>query len=362
MLDILFVDDDQNILRGLKRSFWVQRDVWSMRFASGAAAALAMIDDRAPDVVITDLRMPEVDGASLLHEIRTRAPGAIRIVLSGHAEDAAMIRAQGAAHRMAAKPCSNDALKAEVDQALALRRRLAQAGTVAGSLRDAGLMAPAAPFTDLSAVLQRKGFQPSDLGGLVDRYPELRAALEAATARVGERAPPERLAAEAGATIFFVLCAGVSVLDAAPQGLGATPETWAARRLARAAHRRAAAWARHVNAPAEMLEGAAAILLLTPIGSIARRIAGDGPIGLSGAVLVGNWGLPDLLVEGLLCCDAPSAEALRPDKRFALAHAAFTAERIAAEGAGAATLDIAYLERSGLDAGLDALLGQAGGE
>ena len=78
---ILFVDDERNILQGLQDLLRKQRKQWDMSFALGAHAALDELA-RAPfDVVVTDMRMPGMDGAELLARIKDRYPSVARIVL-----------------------------------------------------------------------------------------------------------------------------------------------------------------------------------------------------------------------------------------------------------------------------------------
>ena len=59
---ILFVDDNQSILNGLKRLLRSKKKEWEMSFALGGQAALEMSEDVCFDAVVTDLRMPVIDG------------------------------------------------------------------------------------------------------------------------------------------------------------------------------------------------------------------------------------------------------------------------------------------------------------
>jgi DNA-binding NtrC family response regulator len=81
-----------------------------MRFLSSGEAALEALDAESPDVVVSDLRMPGMDSATLLELVRDLCPSAVGIVLSGHAEITMVARAAGAAHRLIAKPCDTDEL------------------------------------------------------------------------------------------------------------------------------------------------------------------------------------------------------------------------------------------------------------
>ena len=88
MKRILFVDDQQNVLDGLRRMLHSERSVWEMEFVSSGDAALLACEAHPFDVVVSDLQMPGMDGAQLLGYVRDRYPATARIVLSGYSDDA----------------------------------------------------------------------------------------------------------------------------------------------------------------------------------------------------------------------------------------------------------------------------------
>jgi len=118
---ILFVDDEPNVLSALRRMTRARRDIWACHFAQGGAAALDIIDRHSIDVVVSDMRMPGMDGADLLGRVRERSPNTTRIVLSGHAREDSILRVIGPAHQYLAKPCDQSVLEAAIDRALDLR-------------------------------------------------------------------------------------------------------------------------------------------------------------------------------------------------------------------------------------------------
>ena len=120
MKSILFVDDDLNILEGLRRMLHSQRQEWEMAFASNGEAALTLMDAHPFEVIITDMRMPGMDGAALLKRVRDRHPDAVRIVLSGHTELQTAIRAVPVAHQFLTKPCDPEALRVSIGRATTL--------------------------------------------------------------------------------------------------------------------------------------------------------------------------------------------------------------------------------------------------
>ena len=98
----LFVDDEPLVLSGLRRMLRNLRHDWDMSFANSGKEALALLDELNFAVVVSDMRMPEMDGATLLNEVAIRHPDVARLVLSGHAELDAIMRAVQAC---ASVPC-----------------------------------------------------------------------------------------------------------------------------------------------------------------------------------------------------------------------------------------------------------------
>jgi len=121
---ILFVDDDQNVLQGLQRMLRSQRAIWEMEFAASGREALDMLDQKVYDIVISDMRMPGMDGVEFLSTVRKKHPHTIRFILSGQTSKEALIRAIGPTHQFLTKPCDADSLKKAIDRALNLRKIL----------------------------------------------------------------------------------------------------------------------------------------------------------------------------------------------------------------------------------------------
>lgn len=124
MNNILFVDDDENILNGLRRRLRGMRPDWHMVFATSAAAAIELASHEEFDVVVSDMRMPGMDGATLLSTLQKSHPHATRIILSGFAEEEAVLRTVGPAHQYLAKPCEDLVLIETIENALDLRSLL----------------------------------------------------------------------------------------------------------------------------------------------------------------------------------------------------------------------------------------------
>ncbi len=118
---ILFVDDEPQILQGLARMLRSMRHEWDVAFAESGAEALAMLDAEPFDVIVSDMRMPGMNGTEMLTTIATSHPSTVRLVLSGQAGERELMQAVNAAHQYMAKPCEPETLKAAIGRAAALR-------------------------------------------------------------------------------------------------------------------------------------------------------------------------------------------------------------------------------------------------
>ncbi len=121
---VLFVDDEPNIIQGLKRMLYNMRESWDMFFAGGGEEALKILSENDIDVIVTDMRMPGMDGAQLLDIISKRCPQVVRIVLSGYSDQEMVMKTVKSAHQFLAKPCDAAALKHGIERACLLKNLL----------------------------------------------------------------------------------------------------------------------------------------------------------------------------------------------------------------------------------------------
>lgn len=128
MKRILFVDDEPAILQGLRDLLRSQRKVWQMSFADTGEEALKILATEPYDVVVSDMRMPRMDGATLLRHVQERYPRVVRIVLSGHTEVDAALRTVPIAHQFLVKPCESDRLRTVIQRACDLQTLLSDEG------------------------------------------------------------------------------------------------------------------------------------------------------------------------------------------------------------------------------------------
>lgn len=140
MINILFVDDEPNILDGLQRMLRSMRHEWEMSFAGSGPEALQILQEKPIDVIVSDMKMPGMDGAQLFQEVSERHPQVVRIILSGYSEKEINMKSVGTAHQYLSKPCESEVLKSTINRVCSLRDLLTD-----GNLRRLVSQLPTVP-------------------------------------------------------------------------------------------------------------------------------------------------------------------------------------------------------------------------
>lgn len=166
---ILFVDDEPMLLQGLQRLLRQFRTEWDMAFVESGQAALAKLAEHPFDVIVSDMRMPGMNGAELLSEVMRRYPAMVRIVLSGHADKELVSKCLGVAHQYISKPCDPEQLKAMIRNACILSGRLVdeEVRKVIGAIDSL----PSVPelYLELKAALKEEDVDPRELGAIIQK-------------------------------------------------------------------------------------------------------------------------------------------------------------------------------------------------
>jgi HD-like signal output (HDOD) protein/ActR/RegA family two-component response regulator len=129
-LKILFVDDEVFMLESLSRALRPMRKDWDYEFAGSGEEALSLLSKNHFDLVVSDMRMPEMDGAELLSKVKHIYPETMRFVLSGQAEERVFLRSLGSMHQFLAKPCEFEVLRKAINRGVSLRNYLNSNGQI----------------------------------------------------------------------------------------------------------------------------------------------------------------------------------------------------------------------------------------
>jgi HD-like signal output (HDOD) protein/FixJ family two-component response regulator len=186
---ILFVDDDPQLLAGLSKALRKHRDRWAMVFVDSGEAALAEVRRATFDVVVSDMRMPAMDGAELLALVRDEDPSTIRMILSGFSDRNAIVRALPVAHQFFNKPCHVSDLSAAIDRACELRAlfgRPALRAVIDAVIAALGAVPPApGVYHELAAMAGRTALSVETITTVIQQDPGLHSSVLAAAS-----APP----------------------------------------------------------------------------------------------------------------------------------------------------------------------------
>lgn len=194
MRRLLFVDDEVPILRALERMLRVHRKDWECQFVDDPVRALDLVDSFEPDVVVSDMLMPALDGAEFLAEAARRRPRMARFILSGEVGAGSLVRMARAAHQCLAKPCRGDVLVDVLRRAVLEPGALREPALLTGLYGLCSLPVPAPRFATVRRLLGAPASDARDrevvtlLAGTVGLATKL---LQVATwTRLGVGAPP----------------------------------------------------------------------------------------------------------------------------------------------------------------------------
>jgi len=175
MQRILFVDDEPAILAGLRQLLRKQRNEWSMQFVEGGTAAIELLDRESFDVVVSDMRMPKVDGVAVLRYVKERHPETVRIVLSGYSTHEDSLKVLPIAHHFLSKPCRVDTLKTVIIRACGLKSLFAgeELHRIVGSMES--LSTAPETYMKLMQAIANQNSSARELAGIVESDPALMA-------------------------------------------------------------------------------------------------------------------------------------------------------------------------------------------
>jgi len=172
---VLFVDDEAKVLKGLERMLRSMRREWDMVFVAGGPEALEILDEEPFDVVVTDMRMPVMDGAQLLQKMRHRHPQTVRIVLSGQAERGLTMKSVKLAHQYLAKPCEASKLISTIERTCMLQSMVTDAAVRRVVSKMESLPCMPALYNEIVEELESPNASVQKVGRIVSRDPGMTA-------------------------------------------------------------------------------------------------------------------------------------------------------------------------------------------
>lgn len=163
------MDDEQKVLEGLQRMLYPLRNEWNMEFVDSGQRALDQLSRGEYEVLITDVRMPVMDGIELLRQVSERHPQVIRLVLSGTVDQELTLRTAVLAHQYLVKPCDAATLRARVEHALNFRVVLEDPALKALIARLHSLPSPPAVYVKLIEALQSPEVSAREIGKIIEQ-------------------------------------------------------------------------------------------------------------------------------------------------------------------------------------------------
>ena len=155
------------VLKGLQRTLRKMRSEWEMTFATGGRMALDILGKKPMDVLVTDLRMPEMDGGRLLVEVKKRHPHVVRIILSGQLNQEMTLNSVRLAHQSLSKPCDIDVLKHTLAKIFALRDFLSDESIKSIISRIESLPSLPSIYTEIVAEMQSEDPEIKKVGQII---------------------------------------------------------------------------------------------------------------------------------------------------------------------------------------------------
>lgn len=163
-MKVLFIDDEELVIQGLRRSMLFAPDDWDIDYALGGHEAMKKVARESYDAVVSDLLMPGVNGTAILERVRDLMPHSLRVILSGYADAELSVKALDIAHHFLMKPSSADEL-IDIISSHAIDRSNREQVILSSLVREVSQI-PSCPLS--RAEIQRYCFQGGSLEELVD--------------------------------------------------------------------------------------------------------------------------------------------------------------------------------------------------
>ena len=378
MLRILFVDDEPLLLRSLRRVLLPLAGRWEVAYAGSGAEGLQLLAGQPFDVVVSDMHMPGMDGATFLGKVRDLYPHTVRLVLSGLSDEGAIMRVMRVAHQFIGKPFDSANLPSVIERAASFQKQVTDEGQRAMIAGLDQIPSPSRSYWEITAALSDPSAGLDRIARLVESDPgvsvKLLQLVNSAYFGLSQQVTSvARGLTLLGAETLRSLVFAAHVTRALEQVTWATPEIHAAFERVQARARVAAGLARRIRGAGPHAQAAFMGGLFHDLGKLvaaAGRPAQfeellrgpQGPVVLereralfgfshpeAGAYLLGLWGIPDPIVEAVARHHAPAE--VEPDRlgTVGAVHVAAALTDELAGGTAETALDLPWLGRLGLE-------------
>lgn len=174
---ILFVDDEPKVLEALKKALKGMRNDWTLTFCKGGAEAINVLATQPVDVLVADLRMPDIDGASLLKHAQQEHPDTVRIIATAPNEQEAALRALPIAHQCLTKPLAAAVVWQTIERCFTLRDLLSGEELRRTVSKVQTLPVLPGVYREITEALQRNDTGMPEIAGIVAKDPGICAKL-----------------------------------------------------------------------------------------------------------------------------------------------------------------------------------------
>jgi HD-like signal output (HDOD) protein len=173
---VLFVDDEKAILKAIERLFFDSG--YEVMTADSGEAGLKILAETQVDIVVSDIRMPTMDGHQFLRQVRTLYPRTSRLILSGYAEESAILDSivDGSSNMYLLKPWDGQDLREKIDRISATRRILCSHGLLAIANRLDNLAVTPHLYSEVAKLIE-EGADIGSIAGVIETDPAVAAAV-----------------------------------------------------------------------------------------------------------------------------------------------------------------------------------------
>ena len=172
---VLFVDDEPQVLDGLKKALRPWRKVLEVETRVGGRAGIEALEHGLYDAVVSDSRMPEIDGTQVLRAAQKRQPSAVRVVLSGQVDKGSAQALAAVAHQFLGKPCAVDVVLSAIESACRVRDNLSSEAVRQMVAELGELPLPPKTYQRLSTLLEEPNATVEQVAAIIEESPTVTA-------------------------------------------------------------------------------------------------------------------------------------------------------------------------------------------